>query len=172
MWKLGTLLMAAAAISLTGREASAQVPSVPSGVSNPAYSPWLNLTRPGGSSAQNYFGLVRPNFDINQSVVGLQGAVTANSGQISGIQYYGTGVGGMMTGHTTMFMNYGGYFMNHGTGTSTGNSRLGGVSGMGSSNGRLGTAGTTGLSGGQGIGAQGIGAQGIGGAGALPGNIR
>src|SRR5437660_9080655 len=38
----------------------------------PAYSPWLNLNRPGGSLVQNYYGLVRPDFRNFNSIQQLQ----------------------------------------------------------------------------------------------------
>jgi hypothetical protein len=38
----------------------------------PAYSPYLNLTRPGASFTQNYFGLVRPELEARRSIGQLQ----------------------------------------------------------------------------------------------------
>ena len=61
-------------------EASAQppLPAGPVGITRPPFSPYLNLVRPGGSPALNYYGLVRPEVQARQSIQNLQGAVAAN----------------------------------------------------------------------------------------------
>jgi len=46
-------------------------PPLSGGAPRPAYSPYLNLTRPGGGPSQNYFGLVRPELDIRNNVYQL-----------------------------------------------------------------------------------------------------
>jgi hypothetical protein len=76
----------------------------------PAVSPYINLLRPGSSTALNYYGLVRPQFD---TLAGFQ-AVQQRFGQLqTGIQTGGgeSSDGFLMTGHAASFMNYGGYFM-------------------------------------------------------------
>jgi hypothetical protein len=75
----------------------------------------LNLTRPGGTPALNYYGLVRPELQFRQSIQGLQGAVSANQQMIGDLQPGGTGL--PVTGHATQFLNYGGYFLNSGAAT-------------------------------------------------------
>jgi hypothetical protein len=97
-------------------------PPAPGGVGRPTDSPYLNLVRPGGSPALNYFGLVRPELQFRQSIQNLQGAVTANQEAIGGIQAEVTGI--PVTGHPTQFLNYGGYFLN--SGPSLGAGRAGG----------------------------------------------
>ncbi len=89
--------------------AAAQPPVV--GAPRPAYSPYLNLTRPGGTLAQNYYGLVRPEQQFRQSIQNLQGVASANQQAIGDIQAGGTGL--PTTGHPTQFMNYGGYFLSN-----------------------------------------------------------
>jgi hypothetical protein len=81
--------------------------------SRPAFSPYLNLNRPGGSPALNYFGLVQPQTQFRQNFQNLQGAVNSNQQMIGNLQ--GDMNGGLpATGHGFGFMNYSGYFMNTG----------------------------------------------------------
>ena len=86
-------------------------PPVPGGpaATRPAFSPYLNLARPGTAPALNYYGLVRPELQFRQSIQNLQGAVAANQQAIGGVQAEATGVS--PTGHPTQFLNYGGYFL-------------------------------------------------------------
>jgi hypothetical protein len=89
----------------------------------PAFSPYLNLLRGGGSATLNYYGLVRPEMQFRQSIQNLAGDVAANQQMIGtmGSQMMGLPA----TGHPTQFMNLGGYFMNSGGGM--GASILGGA---------------------------------------------
>jgi len=85
------------------------------GYSNrPAYSPYLNLTRPGTSVAQNYYGLVRPEIQARQSVGNLQGAVAANQQLIGGLQAANAPNELPVTGHQASFLNYRSYFLSGG----------------------------------------------------------
>ncbi len=71
-------------------------------VNQPVYSPYLNLLRSGSSPVNNYYGLVRPQIDFNQSIQNLQGQVTSNQQAIS------SATGGqfpLFTGHPVYFMN-------------------------------------------------------------------
>lgn len=95
--------------------ASADSARAQPGAPRPTFSPYLNLTRPGGTPALNYYGLVRPELQFRQSIQGLQGAVSANQQMIGDLQTGGTGL--PVTGHATQFLNYGGYFLNTGTAT-------------------------------------------------------
>jgi hypothetical protein len=83
-------------------------PRTPSPI--PPYSPYLNLLRPGVSPAINYYGLVRPQFQAQQSMLALQSQIGANS-QAIGNQ---SATGGPLpdTGKAVGFMNYGRYFQN------------------------------------------------------------
>src|SRR5262245_58747136 len=56
----------------------------PSGI--PAYSPYLNLLRPGNPAFMNYYGLVRPELDFRAAVRGLQQQVTANRQTIGNLE--------------------------------------------------------------------------------------
>jgi hypothetical protein len=113
----------------------------------PAFSPYLNLLRGGGSATLNYYGLVRPEMQFRQSIQNLSGDVAMNQQMLGTL---GTEVIGLpSTGHPTQFMNLGGYFMNSGGGMGasilgTGNPRSG-----------AGTMNLTGPTGQTGTGAQG-----------------
>lgn len=104
--------------TLAAGSASAQ-PPVPGGglgTRPPTYSPYLNLLR-GGSPAINYYGLVRPEIQFRQGLQNLAGNVAQNAQDIGTLE---AGVGGVSpTGHPTMFMNYGSYFMNGSAGANT-----------------------------------------------------
>ncbi len=83
--------------------------AMPGGISyqtTPTISPYLQLTRPGGSAALNYAGLVRPTFDFQNAINGLQQQV--NDAQSSGM----TTDNPLLTGGTTRFLSTGNYFMN------------------------------------------------------------
>lgn len=97
--------------------AAAQVPFGPrvGAAAAPPFSPYLNLTRPGGSPALNYYGLVRPELQTRNAVLGLQQQVTANRTLLTNLtnQNDPTGGAGLPdTGHTATFLNTGTYFMN------------------------------------------------------------
>lgn len=110
-----TVCVSTVLFSVCGREARAQ-PPVPGGpaaaVPRPAFSPYLNLLRAGNAPALNYYGLVRPEVQFRQSILNLQGAVSANQQAIGTVQTEVEGV--PATGHPIQFLNYGGYFLNNG----------------------------------------------------------
>jgi hypothetical protein len=95
--------------AVSGLQAQPPGPGRPLGlgpVTNPTVSPYLNLLRPGSSPAINYYGLVRPQVDFQQSIQALQM-------QMSGVQQTQDMMRGMdagATGHPVYFLNYGGYF--------------------------------------------------------------
>jgi hypothetical protein len=108
--------------------ASAQPP--PPGVSYarpPAYSPYLNLLRSGNSAGVNYYGLVRPEIQFRQSIQNLSTQVDANAQAIGNLAT--TGNGQSATGHSTQFMNLGGYFLGNSGGGMSGGSRAGTIGG-------------------------------------------
>lgn len=76
-------------------------------ITRPAYSPYLNLLRPGGSFTQNYFGMVRPELDFRSSIGGLQQQVQTNQQMIGSLDQ---SLGVPITGHPTYFLNTSGYF--------------------------------------------------------------
>ncbi len=93
-------------------------PPGPGGVPNtgPAVSPYLNLLRRGNSAGANYYGLVKPELEFRNAYRGLQGQlsnqlVTQNVDPRTGLPE---------TGHPTMFLNTGGYFMSAGRGQAGG----------------------------------------------------
>lgn len=102
-----TASVAAACVSAS--PAAAQVPFPPSQVgaySQPGYSPYLNLLRPG-SPAINYYGLVRPQVGFTNSIQGLQYQVNAVGTQVADSQQAPVP---LVTGHTTGFMYFSRYF--------------------------------------------------------------
>ena len=102
------LLAVGCLLAFGGQRACAQPrPAGIGNVTNPAYSPYLNLLR-GGSIVQNYWGLVQPELQWRSGLQNLQGQVTANDQAISNLQQ---GPGGMpVTGHSVQFLSTGRYF--------------------------------------------------------------
>jgi hypothetical protein len=90
----------------------AQIPygRTPGGVpvTQPTYSPYLNLLRRDNSVLQNYWGLVRPEIEFRRDLIGLQQQVTltqqgpgGNVDPLTGLPY---------TGHPTQFLNLSRYY--------------------------------------------------------------
>ena len=103
-------IWAAAIVTLVGTASGLQaqpaVPGRPIGqVPPPTVSPYLNLLRPGSSQAINYYGLVRPQVEFQQSIQALQSQVGFQQAQD---MFRATEPG--VTGHSVYFLNYGGYF--------------------------------------------------------------
>lgn len=88
---------------------------------HPTFSPYLNLTRPGGA-ANNYFGIVRPQVDAMRNFQQIQqNLATSGSGQGTGevglidpsgqsISYFAPNAVGMNTGHAATYFNYSHYY--------------------------------------------------------------
>jgi hypothetical protein len=96
--------------------AQGYIPPRPGGISpitQPVYSPYLNLLRPGGNTTQNYFGLVRPEFDLRNAAGNLQQQTYQTDLSLNNLA---TGVNGsyapLGTGHVATFLNTGGHFLN------------------------------------------------------------
>jgi hypothetical protein len=107
-------VFAATAAAVTGSAAHAQVGYRPS-ASSPAYSPYLNLTRPG-NLANNYFGLVRPQIDAQNSINSLQQQYSTLNQAVMNPTATDQQYAPPTTGHAATFMNYGHYFPGIGTG--------------------------------------------------------
>jgi len=126
--RLSTLaipLSAALLVSLAGERATAQLTyqrpqTNPYG--RPTVSPYLNLVRPGAAAGINYYGLVRPEFQVNAAINALQQQVASNSADIATDQASGL----PNTGHPTQFLNTSHYFQS--TGGAAGASRGGAAS--------------------------------------------
>lgn len=103
-----------------------QAPLRPGGITpnaRPAVSPYINLVRPGTAPAINYYGIVRPEIAFRNSILGLQGDVEANRQLITtGRDASGPGAGVLATGHSAVFLNTGGYFLNSAGGIGAGRS--------------------------------------------------
>lgn len=97
--------------------ASAQVPAGPrlTGSTAPPFSPYLNLLRQGGSTTLNYYGLVRPEIQTRNAVMGLQQQVNANQNLLVGMAGQNNDPSGNAglpdTGHAAVFLNTGSYFL-------------------------------------------------------------
>jgi len=78
----------------------------------PAFSPWLNLNRPGASAAVNYYGLVRPQFTVNSSIYQLE----QQTGALQQAQQQPAGAVSELppTGHASGFLNHSKYFLTRG----------------------------------------------------------
>jgi hypothetical protein len=77
----------------------------------PTYSPYLNLLRSGNSVGFNYFGLVRPELRFRGALQGMEQQIGVNEAQISQLGS-DPRAGLPVTGHTAVFLNTGGYFLN------------------------------------------------------------
>ncbi|MBX9627281.1 MAG: hypothetical protein K2X82_25990 [Gemmataceae bacterium] len=103
----------------------------------PAFSPYLNLARPGASPAINYFGLVRPQLQTDAAVQRLQNQAT----QVNPFAAAGAaGEQPVVTGNPFGFQNYRSYFQNQFTAGGFGN-QFGGAGRGGGGGGSAGLAG-------------------------------
>lgn len=86
----------------------------------PTVSPFINLR--GG--AMSYYGIIRPQTDASRSIQQLQnavGSIGADGMPLTADQQGPTNVlGGLQTGHTTTYFNYGHYYPTTPTQTVTG----------------------------------------------------
>jgi hypothetical protein len=104
LWSLFSFVLVA---SLGTGSARAQLPG-----QRPAVSPYLNLLRRGSDPAINYYDLVRPQIDVRSSIIQLQQQVTTNQQAITTQE---ATAGTLVTGHSSRFLNVGGYFMRVGS---------------------------------------------------------
>jgi hypothetical protein len=103
-------MLAAVAVASVTPTANAQPGYQPRpSASSPAYSPYLNLTRPG-NLANNYFGLVRPQIDTMNSVYQLQQQYGALNQSIANPTSMDQQLPPPTTGHAATFMAYGHYY--------------------------------------------------------------
>jgi len=109
---LGVLISLAAGSASAQFQQQYQLPS-----SRPAISPWLNLLRSGGTASDNYYNLVRPQFQNDSGLYQLQGQTQANRNAIGSLE---GGAGSQYTtGHRAGFMTQARYFMNSNSGAPT-----------------------------------------------------
>jgi hypothetical protein len=114
MRNMAWVALACVAASLWLETATAQPPfpgSTPGPYTQPAVSPYLNLTRRGSSAGVNYFGLVRPQLEFRNAYRELQQQSVNN--QFGTAQSSDPQTGLPHTGHTAVFLNTGGYFLNN-----------------------------------------------------------
>lgn len=100
------ILIVACALAAHAAPVAAQ-PRVGPPQNRPAVSPYLNLLRPGNSAGVNYYGLVRPQLEFRNNLQNLQQQITDNRDAISA---FAATAPLPTTGHTTSFLNTGGYF--------------------------------------------------------------
>jgi hypothetical protein len=75
-------------------------------VRRPSYSPYLNLTRQGGTPVQNYYGLVRPEVEFRSGISQLRGENQILAGGLAAA----TAGEELSTGHSTGYMTHLRYF--------------------------------------------------------------
>jgi hypothetical protein len=115
MRREGFLMLATAGLLgvAAAGQARAQAPLRPGGiapVTTPAYSPYLNLLRPGNPVYQNYYGLVRPEQEFRSNIQALQRQEAMTQEAVASAEATSTLP---PTGHQTTFLNNGGYFLNN-----------------------------------------------------------
>ena len=105
----------------------------------PVYSPYLNLTRPGGSVGANYYGLVRPQVDAQRNIMLLQqqaqmmGIAPEAFADPFGVLGHPDPASSLTTGHSAVYLNTGHYYRYPGqAGSGAGGSvgRAGGATGQ------------------------------------------
>jgi hypothetical protein len=147
-----------------------QRPGGISPITQPVYSPYLNLLRSGGNLTQNYFGLVRPEVDLRNASGQLQQQAYQTDQSLNNLAY---GVNGgyapLVSGHGAVFLNTRNHFLNlrgsggqAGFGSGSPYGTAGGYGGGGYGGGGGGSFGAGGRSFG-GLGGGGLGGGGIGG---------
>jgi hypothetical protein len=99
--------------------ASAQQPIggyTPPTVGPPAFSPFLNLNRPGTNPAINYYGLVRPQQQTAQQLANLQYQQNALAGTLGAPGAVGPdgALPPSTTGHPVRYFDYARYFPQNG----------------------------------------------------------
>jgi hypothetical protein len=108
-------------LCLTAGRAAAQPqiirPVGPLPSTRPAYSPYLNLLRPGNPTFTNYYGLVRPEVAFRAGFQTVEQQNVANQEALTALE---TGANTVATGHKTRFLNTSGYFLSQGGGQITG----------------------------------------------------
>lgn len=130
-------------------------PQAPQGnpANTPAFSPYLNLLRPTGSIALNYFGIVEPQLQFQQNFNQLQQQNQQFGQQLNNMQSYQQQLQQQFlfpfTGHGATFNNTGHYFSSNpamgGGGSGLGQS-LGGFQAPINRSGLLGSGGNFGRS--------------------------
>jgi len=112
-WRFAAGLLVAMLPASAWGQYPAVVPQGINPAARPTYSPWLNLNRQGGNFAQNYYGLVRPEFRAFNAIQQLQQQQTAALQPPEARNY------DLLppTGHVTGFLNHSKYFMNRGGAT-------------------------------------------------------
>jgi hypothetical protein len=121
--------------------------------SRPAFSPYLNLLRPDTPLVQNYFGLVRPQINFQNSLQQLDGQQALSADQQAASQ---NSQFLPPTGHVARFQTQSRYFLTNGSrqgGGGGGGGFGGGGGGFGGGGGGFGGGGGGGGFGGQGLAA-------------------
>lgn len=89
----------------------------------PAFSPYLNLLRPGVNPAINYFGLVRPQQEFRSGINNVQSELQGVGTAVNRLSYLDNSV--RETGHAAGFMTQGSNFMTLQAGGTAAGQRLG-----------------------------------------------
>ena len=95
--------------------ASPTIGGIGSAPSAGGFSPYLNLTRGGNSAAVNYYGIVRPQINFQNSIQSIQQQQQQGSG--NGMEADDPTMPFMVLGTRARFLNTSGYFLNLGGST-------------------------------------------------------
>jgi hypothetical protein len=110
---LGFTASAVVIMLLGAGQVRAQVPGAPTPGPRPTYSPYLNLFRQGQPLYQNYYGLVRPQVQFENSVNRLQQQVTSNREALSQQEEANINPELRPTGHPFSYFSHQGFFLNN-----------------------------------------------------------
>ncbi len=113
MRTLALTLVSLVSIAFASTPVQAQAPR-PFGPAtrSPSFSPYLNLLRQGNSAGVNYYGLVRPQIQAQNSLNNLQGQLFDNRRAIEEQSAQMNAALPATGDKTVTFLNTGGYFMN------------------------------------------------------------
>jgi hypothetical protein len=105
------VLLAVVSLGLCTTTLQAQGQYYPGGGqgTRPAYSPYLNLLRGGGTTIQNYEGLVRPEVNFRNSLQQLDAQQALAGAQQNALE---NALTLPATGHASRFLSHSRYFLN------------------------------------------------------------
>jgi len=108
-WIAAVVIMAASspAYAQTGKIGSYTQPQVNP---HPAVSPYLNMTRGGTNVATDYYGIVRPQLETQQTLQNLQSGLTQVQTDVATVHENTANNPMTESGHNITFFNYSHYF--------------------------------------------------------------
>jgi hypothetical protein len=111
-WLMIGVFAAAGYLLISADKAAGQVflQNQPNPYLRPPVSPYLNLNRPGVPGGVNYYGLVKPQFEVNKQLQNLQMQQRGMMPQLGVGEEDVTTSAYAITGHPTAFFYYSHYF--------------------------------------------------------------